>query len=809
MGPAAFCALHASASASSGVTSTSSSLTLGSHGKLKKCLIAPFHFQSEKSSPCMNLRPPSFSSATNYTKYSFRAKGGFPPQPTKFSQPIAAALAEKAREYYISSGAESDPEEEFTGYQPLGGTDSDTAGAVLQVEDLTLSAGGKDLINGGEWRLLPGEHAGIVGVNGCGKSSLLRAVVGVSEMQSGSITVAPGTELAYLEQTAVSGSTRTVWEEAGSRMLALKAAMRELEAAEKEVESAVGEKDIETAIERLGRAQERVEALDGYRMDEVIAGVLNGLGFESSDWDRSCSEFSGGWQMRIALARLLLGQKGHVGRSLLILDEPTNHLDTKAKKWLANYLKGVTAAVAIVSHDQEFLEKVCDRIVEIRGQKLHHYTGSYSKFLRTREAQQQQALQDYQAKKAEIERLEGFVNRFGAKATKAAAANSKKKQIERIRQQMPDSVPVSLTGMGEAGGDKSHISVKVPKPPPCSREALTLKKAAIGWDGCAPLMENVNICLTTGMRLVILGPNGCGKSTLMRAMAGRGALQEGTRLVGDRVEIGVFTQDLAQDLPGHLSGLDFVLQVAREKDPSITDGQARTALGALGLSGDAALRPISLLSGGEKARVALGVFMLRPYNCLLLDEASNHLDHLSALALARGLSTFPGAMVAISHDQKFCEALSPTHIARVETDGSVTVGNAIFGKVEMAPKSVQAVSNKVNTSIGKPPKAQTKTKSDSSSSTVQQSTGKSNAYQDKKRSQQLQGQIQKKLAEIKELETTCMLLDEEMVAAGSNAQKAMEIHGRKEQMNQRLQQVESEWESLETELQELNQRAVI
>ncbi|CAM6103536.1 unnamed protein product [Calypogeia fissa] len=469
-------------------------------------------------------------------------------------------------------------------------------------------------------------------------------------------------------------------------------------------------------------------------MDEVIAGVLNGLGFESSDSDRSCSEFSGGWQMRIALARLLLGQKGHVGRSLLILDEPTSHLDTKAKKWLANYLKGVTAAVAIVSHDQEFLEKVCDRIVEIRGQKLHHYTGSYSKVLRTREAQQQQALQDYQAKQAEIERLEAFVNRFGAKATKAAAANSKKKQIERIRQQMPDSVPVSLTGMGEAGGDKSHISVKLPKPPPCSREALILKKAAIGWDGCAPLMENVNMCLTTGMRLVILGPNGCGKSTLMRAMAGRGALQEGTRLVGDRVEIGVFTQDLAQDLPGHLSGLDFVLQVAREKDPCITDGQARTALGALGLSGDAALRPISLLSG---------------------------------------------AMVAISHDQKFCEALSPTHIARVETDGSVTVGNTIFGKVEMVPKSVQAVPNKVNTSIGKPPKVQTKIKSDSSNSIVQQSTGKSNAYQDKKRSQQLQGQIQKKLAEIKELETTCMLLDEEMVAAGSNAQKAMEIHGRK------------------------------
>ncbi|KAL2653884.1 hypothetical protein R1flu_022012 [Riccia fluitans] len=715
-----------------------------------------------------------------------------------FSAPRATLAVEKATGIQRGTGDGGNALE--LGFQPRS-SDNETAGAVLQVENLTLSAGGRDLINGGEWRLMPGQHTGIVGVNGCGKSTLLRAIVGAQEFQSGTITMAQGTEVAYLEQTAVSGSTRTVWEEVGSRMIAVKSALHELELAEKAVEMA-GEKELEAAIERLGKAQERVEALDGYRIDETISGVLNGLGFEVSDWTRSCQEFSGGWQMRIALARLLLAQKCHLGKSLLILDEPTNHLDMKAKLWLAKYLKGVTAAVVLVSHDQKFLEEVCGHIVEVRGTKLYHYTGSYSKFLRTREAQQQQALQAYQAQQAEIARLQNFVDRFGAKATKASAANSKKKAIERIRGEMPDVAP--MTAMGDAGGDKSHISVKLPKPPPCAREVLILKNAAVGYDNCEPLLENLNIKLESGMRLVILGPNGCGKSTLMRAMAGTGALKDGTRHVGMGVEIGVFTQDLAQDLPGEKSGLEFVLEVARERDVSITDGHARTALGALGLSGDAALRPIKALSGGEKARVALGVFMLRPYNCLLLDEASNHLDHLSALALARSLSGFQGALVAISHDQRFCEALNPTHIARVYPDGSLTVSNCIFGKVEASPNGVVSQSSptkkEASNNIATKPETEMK---NLKANRPELKPSQPNSYQDRKRLQQLQSLIEKKLKQLEDLEGQTAAFDQEMMAAGSDVKKAMEILTKKKAVEDQAKEVESQWEALEQELQEI------
>ncbi|KAG0612189.1 hypothetical protein M758_6G009100 [Ceratodon purpureus] len=669
---------------------------------------------------------------------------------------------------------------------------ADTAGAVLVLEDVTLSAGGRDLLTGATWRLLPGQRTGLVGVNGCGKSTLLRSLVGRGDF-NGYVAMSLDTELAYLEQTAVSGSTRTVWDEARSRMVAINDALEEMEAAEKAVER--GE---EGAIARLASAQEQVEATDGYRVDEMIAGVLNGLGFQQEDWTRSCSDFSGGWQMRIALARLLLEQRSHMGKSLLLLDEPTNHLDTKAKEWLGRYLTGVTAAVILVSHEQEFVEKSCNHIAEITGGQLNHYVGNYSSFLRARAARQLQAVQAYKAKQAEIERLQVFVDRFGAKATKASAANSRKKMIEKIKQEMPDEAPPEDSGPGT--GDRRTVKMYFPKAPPCQREALRMKKVEIGWDESAPMLHNVDIKLEIGMRLVILGPNGAGKSTLMRAMAGRGGVLSGSREVGDGVEIGVFTQDLAQDLPGHLSALNFVLQEAREKDISITDEMARSALGALGLTGEAALRPISALSGGEKARAALGVFMLRPYNCLMLDEASNHLDRPSAMALAKCLSQFTGAMVAISHDIEFCEAMNPTHIARVDPNGTVTVSLCINGDLRTPLKASKPQAATPATK-GKKQTASTSVKP--AKSYGGSTHAKPVAAPDPKRVHMIQSQIKKNMQLIEKAEIVLEMLDREMLEAGPDAGKAMDIFKRKEAIEKRKAALEREWENLENENQKL------
>eukprot|EP00850_Spirogloea_muscicola_P013762 SM000095S24976 [mRNA] locus=s95:208027:212058:+ [translate_table: standard] len=659
---------------------------------------------------------------------------------------------------------------------------------VLLLDGVGLSAGERDLLDGAAWRLVPGDRVGLVGANGCGKSTLLRVIAGRRDPDRGAVLLDTGTRLGYLEQTAVSGSTRTTWDEARSEMAELNAAEEELRAAELAVE-----REEHGAVQRLGQAMEAFEAVDGYKADESIASVLGGLGFGPRDWKRSCAEFSGGWQMRIALARLLLAQAGAGTRSLLLLDEPTNHLDSSARAWLANYLRTAPGSAIVVSHDEELLDRVCGRIAEIRGSQLHHFTGNYSKFLREREARQQQAAAEAEGRSREAARLQGFITRFGAKATKAAAANSKKKQLARLQEDMPREV---VAGMADAAGERRSVSVKLPPAPACAREVLTLKKAAVGWAAGQALLRNVNLNLEMGMRLVILGPNGCGKSTLLRALAGERTLLEGTREVGAGVQIGIFTQDLAQDLPQDLSALECVLEIAREKDPTVTDVKARTALGALGLSGETALRPIRELSGGEKARVALGGFVLRPHNVLLLDEASNHLDRPTAKALAAAVKSFKGAVVAVTHELEFAEAMGPTHVARVLPDGGVAVAFCIAGELQdgdfgraAAPRggrgvAVQGMQMRTNGAAGSPTKDPER----------KPGTGQAN---DRKKLQQAQAKIKRLLEAISERERECVLLDEQMMDAGSDAGKAQELLTAKLAAQAALAEAEAEWERLE------------
>ncbi|KAG2439392.1 hypothetical protein HXX76_004749 [Chlamydomonas incerta] len=544
----------------------------------------------------------------------------------------------------------------------------ETAGATLVLEDVTVQAGDRDLLTDVSWKLMPGQRAGLVGANGCGKSTLLRCLSGLRSVDAGSAKVAHLVQVGYLEQTAVGGSRRTVWQEARSRMSALVEAERDIARAERDLANGDA-----AAAERLAVAQEAWEMAGGPESERTITNVLTGLGFKPEQFHKRCSEFSGGWQMRIALARLLLGPAGQGGNgtgALLLLDEPTNHLDSAACKWLGDFLrKGVppSTSVVLVSHDEALLDAACNRIVEVRGRTLNHYAGNFKQFLAQREAREAAARAEAEAQQAEIDKLEEFVTRFGAKASKASQAQSKAKMLEKLKAQQT-VIPAAAAAAG--AGDARKVALKLPRAPPCYTEAIKLTGADVGWGtpgepGSKPLVTGVNLVIRRGQRVLVLGPNGAGKSTLLKAVAGNLPLWAGERVLGEGVRLAVFSQDLAQDLPLEMPALEYVEAVARANDPGITLEKCRQALGALGLTGTMALQKIGVLSGGEKARVALAAFALVPANVLLLDEASNHLDAQTIEVLTGALNGFEGVIIAITHNQAFAATLNATHILRV------------------------------------------------------------------------------------------------------------------------------------------------
>lgn len=520
---------------------------------------------------------------------------------------------------------------------------------MLLMEDVTISRGDRDLMSEVDWRLMPKDRIGLVGPNGAGKSTLLSASCGRIPVM-GKVLVKPGITLGYLVQTAVSGSRKTCWEEASSQMHRLNAAQAALDAAA--AACAAGDTS-EAALNLLAETQDAFGAAGGYNVDEKVASVLSGLGFTPADYKKSCTDFSGGWQMKIALARLLLSEP-----DMLLLDEPTNHLDAAAKAWLGRYIAAYEGTVVIVTHEEALLRSAAlTGVIEVRDQRAHVFRGDYAKFLVEREERVLRALKEYEEQQREIDKLQSYITRFGATMSHAASAQSKRKMLERIEAGRVD-LPTELDTQAD------RPSLRFPRPQFCEMRMITLAGAAWGWNG-RPLYSGCSVEVERGMRLAILGPNGCGKSTLLAALSGRLPLLEGKRETAEHLEMGVFTQDLAQELPLDAVALDVVLKHAQAKDMTINAERCRNVMGALGLSGSKALQKIGTMSGGEKARVALSMFVLVPHNLLLLDEPSNHLDVGTVEVLTEALQEYQGTIIVVTHNRHFCELLAPTHVARV------------------------------------------------------------------------------------------------------------------------------------------------
>ncbi len=507
---------------------------------------------------------------------------------------------------------------------------------MLDLVDLTLAVAGNILLDRVTWRINPGQRVGLVGRNGAGKSTLLKAICGKFPIDSGELKIRPDLVVGYLPQHAVSDSVRPLWEEVASGMTRIQTAKAAVERAEAAM--AAGE---EKALERLEKALEVWRLAGGPSADERVGEVLHGLGFTKEDWTKTCDTFSGGWQMRIALARLLLAEP-----TILLLDEPTNHLDMAARAWLGKFLARYPHTVLIVSHDRHLLDQAVSHIAELVDGRLDVYSGNFTYWMKNREERRNQQQAAFESQQEEIERLQRYIDRFRYAANRATQAQSRIKALDRM-----DKI--------DAPEEEFIPTLRLPEPEVGILEPLALRKAAFGW-GEQPMYENLDFSLEKGMRVALLGPNGAGKSTLLKALAGTLPLKSGRRLVGKGIRIGIYSQDLSRELPPDEVALDHVVASWPLAQPQ----RARAVLGSLGLPGELALRKIGSLSGGEKARVALACIALRPHEVLLLDEPTNHLDVVTVEVLVEALAAYTGALLVVTHDRFLVERVA-THVAHV------------------------------------------------------------------------------------------------------------------------------------------------
>mmetsp|Transcript_9790 Transcript_9790/g.15036 ORF Transcript_9790/g.15036 Transcript_9790/m.15036 type:complete len:735 (+) Transcript_9790:139-2343(+) len=660
----------------------------------------------------------------------------------------------------------------------------DTRGAALLVENLAVSRGPAQILSDINFRVEPKSKWGVVGPNGAGKSTLLKAILGQLLNDDGSVTVGTTQKVGYLQQTAVSGSNRTIYDEAASAMEEITTARKKLEAAQESVASA----DVpdEESLAALDRATQNYELLGGYTQEQEVETVLKGLGFTNTS--QTCDSLSGGWQMRVSLAKLLLSKP-----SLLLLDEPSNHLDVNARKWLAQYMSNYEAgAMVLVTHDVDLLSSV-QHIAEVAGGSLQEYkTCTHTQYLDMKEQRAKLAASEYERNLEKAAKLQAFVDKWGASATKAKAAQSRVKMLEKMQKSGELDAPTDLMN----NQARFKPSMVLPEPPRSIGETLLALKngAQVGYSADKPLVSNIELDIKRGMKLLLRGPNGAGKSTILHSLRGTLPLLKGDRVENESLRLGSFTQDLAQELDGKAIAVDLVTAYAREGsfgDISFSDNEARSVLGRLGLGDDKPLRRIEDLSGGEKARVALAMFSVKASNILILDEPSNHLDQECIKALSDSLTDWgedDGAVVVVSHDRAFCQEIDFTHV------GTVEKGNLIVEQRGVSGKDWDVFDGEsTRVSLGKSSPIEEEKRSSSSSSSLKKELDKQTRkqlYNAPKRIAKLESLIEKAEEKIAEL-------DQEMLENGSDVGKLVDLTAKREEEEERVLEYMEEWEELE------------
>ena len=517
---------------------------------------------------------------------------------------------------------------------------------MIRLNDVVYSIGTRVLLDRLSWTLGPGDRVALVGPNGAGKTTLLRILLGEIRPDEGTRVMSKGTRIGYLPQEAAEKFEGTVLDRALEAHRHLIEKREELDALYERIPTlGADHADLEALLDRAGELQHALERAEEHALEPEARRVLAGLGFSPEDQDRPLASFSGGWRMRAALASLLLTEP-----TLLFLDEPTNHLDLPAMEWLEEYLETFRGGLVVVSHDRVFLDRIGDEIRELDRGELNEYPMSFTEYLEERERRREAVEAKNEQLEQKIAQLNRFVERFGAKNTKATQAASKMKQIDRLKRQR-----VVLPRRAR------HINFAFPSPPHVGRTLVRLEDASFGYEK-RDVFADANVVIERGDKIAIVGANGAGKTTLLRLLAGQLRARRGLCEVHPQARLAYFAQHAAETLDGTLNVLQAVEDVAPFDTPT---SALRSLLGNFLFVGDDVFKSCRVLSGGERQRVALARMLLQPANLLLRDEPTHHLDLAGKEVLEGALQQYPGAVIVVTHDRSLMASLA-TRIVAVE-----------------------------------------------------------------------------------------------------------------------------------------------
>ncbi|WP_436964937.1 ribosomal protection-like ABC-F family protein [Staphylococcus xylosus] len=639
---------------------------------------------------------------------------------------------------------------------------------LLQLNDLKKSFDGEDIFNNVDFEVKTGERIGIVGRNGAGKSTLMKIIAGVEDYDSGHISKSKNLKLGYLTQQMTLNTDQTVFEEMSKPFEAMKKLEQEMKLETDWLAQHADEFDSETYkthIDRYEALSNQFEQQDGYQYESKIKTVLHGLNFSEADFDRPINDFSGGQKTRLSLAQMLLSEP-----DLLLLDEPTNHLDMETTQWLESYLNYFKGAIVIISHDRYFLDKIVTQIYDVALGDVQHYVGNYAQFIDQRDKYYEKRMQEYENQQAQIKRLETFVDKNIARASTTGMAKSRRKmleKIERINKPMIDakSANIQFEFDRNTGNDVFHI-----------------KNLEIGYE--SPITKGITFEVTKGDHIAIIGPNGIGKSTLIKTIADIQKAINGTITTGANLKIGYYDQKQAE-FKSNKTILDYLW----DQYPTMNEKDIRAVLGRFLFVQEDVKKIINDLSGGEKARLQLALLMLERNNVLILDEPTNHLDIDSKEMLEQALANFKGTILFVSHDRYFINELA-NKVYDLDLDG----GTMYLGNYQYyIDKTEESAALKAKEELENPTVNDT---------VIKQNDSYIDQKQQKREQRQIERQIETCELNIETFEEEINDINHQLTLPDvySDPEKANSLAISKSEIEQKLEQVMAEWAELQEKL---------